>query len=245
MKNLKIGEKLTRIPLIQGGMGVGISLGRLAGSVAKEGGIGIISTAQIGYREPDFDADPAGANLRAIESEMKKARAISPDGIIGYNVMTALKEHAAHIKAAVKAGADIIISGAGLPTDLPALTEGSSTKIAPIVSTDKSANVILKYWDRKYKRTADLVVIEGPQAGGHLGFKKEELAEYTPETYGEEIQRIIRTVKKYGEKYGVEIPVVVAGGIYDSTDVKHVMDLGADGVQVATRFVTTDRKSVV
>ena len=240
MKNLKIGEKLTRIPLIQGGMGVGISLGRLAGSVAKEGGIGIISTAQIGYREPDFDADPAGANLRAIESEMKKARAISPDGIIGYNVMTALKEHAAHIKAAVKAGADIIISGAGLPTDLPALTEGSSTKIAPIVSTDKSANVILKYWDRKYKRTADLVVIEGPQAGGHLGFKKEELAEYTPETYGGEIQHIIRTVKKYGEKYGVEIPVVVAGGIYDSADVKRVMDLGADGVQVATRFVTTE-----
>ena len=213
MKNLKIGEKLTRIPLIQGGMGVGISLGRLAGAVAKEGGVGIISTAQIGYREPDFDADPAEANLRAIESEMKKARSISPDGIIGYNVMTALKEHAAHVKAAVRAGADIIISGAGLPTDLPALTEGSNTKIAPIVSTDKSANVILKYWDRKYKRTADLVVIEGPQAGGHLGFKKEELSEYTPETYGEEIQRIIRTVKKYGEKYGV---------------------------QVATRFVTTE-----
>ncbi len=171
---------------------------------------------------------------------MKKARSISPDGIIGYNVMTALKEHAAHIKAAVRAGADIIISGAGLPTDLPALTKGSNTKIAPIVSTDKSANVILKYWDRKYKRTADLVVIEGPQAGGHLGFKKEELPEYTPETYGREIQRIIRTVKKYGEKYGAEIPVAVAGGIYDSSDVKRVMALGADGVQVATRFVTTE-----
>ena len=240
MKNLKIGDKLTRIPLIQGGMGVGISLGRLAGSVAKEGGIGIISTAQIGYREADFDADPEKANLRAIDSEMKKARAISPDGIIGYNVMTALKEHAAHVKAAVKAGADIIISGAGLPTELPALTEGSRTKIAPIVSTDKSANVILKYWDRKYKRIADLVVIEGPEAGGHLGFKKEEISEYTPETYGEEIRRIIQTVRKYGEKYGVEIPVVVAGGIYDSSDVKRVLDLGADGVQVATRFVTTE-----
>ena len=109
MKNIRIGNKLTKVPLIQGGMGVGISLGRLAGAVAKEGGIGIISTAQIGYREPDFDRDPAGANLRAIESEMNKARTISPDGIIGYNVMTALKEHAAHIKAAVKAGADIIM----------------------------------------------------------------------------------------------------------------------------------------
>ena len=240
MKNLKIGEKITRVPLIQGGMGVGVSLGRLAGSVAREGGIGIISTAQIGYREPDFDRNPEEANLRAIESEMKKARAISPDGIIGYNVMTALKEHAAHIRAAVKAGADIVISGAGLPTDLPALTEGSSTKIAPIVSTDKSANVILKYWDRKYKRTADLVVIEGPEAGGHLGFRKEEISAYTPESYADEIRKIIATVKKYGEKYGIDIPVVAAGGIYDSSDVKRVMALGADGVQVATRFVTTE-----
>lgn len=240
MKNLKIGDKITRVPLIQGGMGVGISLGRLAGTVAREGGVGIISSAQIGYREPDFDRNPAEANLRAIESEMKKARAISPDGIIGFNVMTALREHAAHIRAAVKAGADIVISGAGLPTDLPALTEGSSTKIAPIVSTDKSANVILKYWDRKYKRTADLVVIEGPQAGGHLGFKKEEIEAYTPQSYGEEIRKIIGTVGKYAEKYGVEIPVVVAGGIYDSSDVKQVMALGADGVQVATRFVTTE-----
>ena len=240
MKNIRIGEKITKIPLIQGGMGVGISLGRLAGAVAREGGIGIISSAQIGYREADFDRAPAEANLRAIESEMEKARSISPDGIIGFNVMTALKEHAAHVKAAVRAGADIIISGAGLPTDLPALTAGSRTKIAPIVSTDKSANVILKYWDRKYKRTADLVVIEGPEAGGHLGFKKEELAEYTPETYGEEIRKIIRTVKSYAEKYNTEIPVVVAGGIYDSGDVKRAMGLGADGVQVATRFVTTE-----
>ena len=240
MKNIKIGDKLTRIPLIQGGMGVGISLGRLAGAVAKEGGVGIISTAQIGYREPDFDDNPAEANLRAIRSEMEKARAISPDGIVGFNVMTALREHAEHIRAAVKAGADIIISGAGLPTELPALTEGSRTKVAPIVSTDKSAQVILKYWDRKYKRTADLVVIEGPLAGGHLGFKKEDLSEYTPDVYSEEIRRIIRTVKSYGEKYGVDIPVVVAGGIYDGDDVKRVMALGADGVQVATRFVTTE-----
>lgn len=240
MKNLKIGEKITRFPLIQGGMGVGVSLGRLAGSVAKEGGIGIISTAQIGYREPDFDRNPAEANLRAIEGEMKKARKISPDGIIGYNIMTALKEYAAHVKAAVKAGADIIICGAGLPTELPALTGESSVKIAPIVSTDRSAKVILKYWDRKYKRTADLVVIEGPLAGGHLGFQKEELSCYTEESYGEEIKKIISTVKSYGEKYQVQIPVVVAGGIYDSEDVRKVMALGADGVQVATRFVTTE-----
>lgn len=240
MRNLKIGDKLTRVPLIQGGMGVGVSLGRLAGSVAKEGGIGIISTAQVGYREKDFDRNPENANLRAIESEMKKARAIAPDGIIGYNIMTAIREHAAHVKAAVKAGADIIICGAGLPVELPYLVEGSRTKIAPIVSTEKSAQVILKYWDRKYKRTADLVVIEGPLAGGHLGFRKEEINEYTEDVYGEEIRKIIRTVKNYGEKYNVSIPVVVAGGIYDSNDVKKAMELGADGVQVATRFVTTE-----
>ena len=240
MKNLKIGGKVTKYPLIQGGMGVGISLGRLAGSVAAEGGVGIISTAQIGYREPDFDRDPAGANLRAIESEMKKARAISPDGIIGFNVMTALKEHAAHIRAAVRAGADLIISGAGLPTELPGLVEGSGTKIAPIVSTDRSAQVILKYWDKKYHRTADLVVVEGPEAGGHLGFKEEELERYTPSAYAEEIKKIIATVKSYAVKYKTEIPVVAAGGISDRDDVRRVMALGADGVQVATRFVTTE-----
>lgn len=239
MKNLQIGEKLTKLPLIQGGMGVGISLGRLAGTVAKEGGIGIISTAQIGYREKNFDQNTEEANQRAILSEMKKARAISPDGIIGYNIMVALKEYASHVKAAIRAGADLIISGAGLPTELPALVNGSSTKIAPIVSTDKSAKVILKYWERKYKRTADLVVIEGPQAGGHLGFHKEELDIYTPEAYDEEIRKIIQTVKGYVEKFQTPIPVVAAGGIATAEDVKHMLSLGVDGVQVATRFITT------
>ena len=143
-------------------------------------------------------------------------------------------------KAAVKAGADIIISGAGLPTELPELVKGSLTKIAPIVSTDKSAKVILKYWDRKYKRTADLVVIEGPQAGGHLGFHKEELEKYTEESYSEEIKKIITTVKSYAEKYETEIPVIVAGGIYNREDVRKVDNLGADGIQVATRFITTE-----
>ncbi len=239
MKNLKIGDKLTRFPLIQGGMGVGISLGRLAGSVAREGGIGIISTAQIGYREKDFDQNPAEANQRAILSEMKKARVLSPDGIIGYNIMVALKEYASHVKAAIQAGADLIISGAGLPTELPALVSGSSTKIAPIVSTDKSAKVILKYWERKYKRTADLVVIEGPQAGGHLGFHRDELDSYTPEAYDNEIRKIIQTVKDYAIRFGTEIPVAVAGGITTREDVKHMLNLGADGVQVATRFIAT------
>ena len=167
--SLKIGNLTAGKPLIQGGMGVGISLSGLAGAVAKEGGIGIISSAQIGFREPDFETNTKEANLRAIHSEMEAAREKAPEGVIGFNIMVALKYYEEYVREAVKAGADIIISGAGLPVDLPAYTEGSSTKIAPIVSTDKSAKVILKYWDKKYKRTADLVVIEGPQAGGHLG----------------------------------------------------------------------------
>jgi len=154
--------------------------------------------------------------------------------------MVALKEYSSHVKAAVKAGADIIISGAGLPTELPELVKGSLTKIAPIVSTDKSAKVILKYWDRKYKRTADLVVIEGPQAGGHLGFHKDELEKYTEESYSEEIKKIIATVESYAEKYQTEVPVIVAGGICDKEDVQKVAALGVDGVQVATRFITTE-----
>ena len=239
MSPLKIGEKTARVPLIQGGMGVGISLGNLAGTVAKEGGIGIISTAQIGFRETDFDENPSGANLRAIRKEMEKARAISPDGLIGYNIMVALRDYKQHVAAAVGAGADLIISGAGLPTELPALTAGSPVKIAPIVSTEKSAKVILKYWGRKYHRTADLVIIEGPKAGGHLGFKKEELDFYSPERYEEEITKIIETVRGFAEEYQTEIPIIAAGGIFDVEDVRRVMALGVDGVQIASRFVTT------
>lgn len=240
MELWKIGDKKVRVPLVQGGMGVGISLGRLAGSVAKEGGIGIISTAQIGFREPDFDSAVSEANLRAIQKEMEKARDISPNGIIGYNIMVALKDYAQHVRAAVKAGADLIISGAGLPTELPALVKGSKTALAPIVSTAKSAKVILKFWDRKYKRTADMLVIEGPKAGGHLGFSKEELEQITESAYDEEIKSIISVVREYEQKYATRIPVIAAGGIYERADAEHVMSLGADGVQAATRFVTTE-----
>ena len=240
MNPLKIGTLTAPIPIIQGGMGVGISLGNLAGNVAKEGAVGIISSAQIGFREPDFDKNPEEANLRAIQKEMQKAREIAPHGIIGFNIMTAVREYQAHVKAAVEAGADLIISGAGLPVDLPAYVQGSSVCIAPIVSTNKSAGVILKYWDRKYHRIPDLVVIEGPKAGGHLGFKREELEYYTTERYEEEIQKIMHTVQQYAEKYDCKIPVVVAGGIWDHEDMMRAISLGADGVQVGTRFVTSE-----
>lgn len=236
----RVGDKEVRIPLIQGGMGVGISLGGLAGAVAVQGGVGIISTAQIGFREPDFDQNPNAANIRAIRQEMKRARLASPDGIIGYNIMAALRDYKEHVRAAVEAGADLIISGAGLPTDLPGLTRGSTTNIAPIVSTEKSAKVILKFWERNYQQTADLVVIEGPEAGGHLGFSREVLEQYTESGYMEEIKRILEVVRGYERKFGKKIPVAAAGGIYDREDVERVMGYGVDGVQVASRFVTTE-----
>lgn len=236
---LKIGDLTAKRPIIQGGMGIGISLSGLAGAVAKAGGVGIISSAQIGFKEPDFEQHPVEACRRAIGSELAKARAIAPDGIIGFNMMTALRDFEGHVRAAVSAGADLIISGAGLPLELPGYTEGSHTKIAPIVSTERSASVILKYWDRKYHRTADLVVIEGPKAGGHLGFTPEQLKTYDDAGYDQEVKKIMAVVQKYSEKYGCHIPVVLAGGISDRAAADHAFSLGVDGIQVATRFVTT------
>lgn len=236
---LVIGDLVARVPVIQGGMGVGISLAGLAGAVASCGGVGVISTAQIGYQEPDFEQHPIETNLRAIASQIRKARENAKGGIIGVNIMVATRRYGEYVKAAVKAGVDLVISGAGLPTALPELVENSKTKIAPIVSTIKSAQVICRLWDRKYKRVPDLVVIEGPRAGGHLGFRPDQLSYFTPERYEQEIQGMIQVVKSYGEKYGREIPVVVAGGIYDRKDLEHALSLGADGVQMGTRFVTT------
>lgn len=252
LKPLKIGNLTAKLPVIQGGMGVGISLSSLAGAVAKEGGIGLISTAQIGFREPDFYKNSQEANLRAMESEFRKAREIAPGGILGFNIMVATKNYLEYVKTAVRLGADLIVSGAGLPVNLPEYVKGSATKIAPIVSTVKSAKVICKLWDRNYKTVPDLVVIEGPLAGGHLGFTREQLTEFGVDTeevsrtyqkaeYEEEIKGIISLVREYAKKYKKEIPVVVAGGVYTHEDMHRCLEvLGADGVQVGTRFVTTE-----
>lgn len=238
-KPLVIGDLTAKIPVVQGGMGVGISLHRLAGAVAAEGGVGIISTAQIGFKDPEFDRNPLKANLKAIGEQILKARNIAPKGIIGVNIMVATKNYEEYVKAAVKAGVDLIISGAGLPVTLPEFVEKSRTKIAPIVSSLKSASVICKLWDRKYHKAPDMVVIEGPRAGGHLGFTVEQLEHIDEMDFDGEIRSIIALVSEYGEKYNKHIPVVVAGGIYDRSDMDHYLELGADGVQVATRFVTT------
>ena len=263
LKPLKIGNLVAKRPVIQGGMGVGVSLSSLAGAVAKAGGIGIISTAQIGFKDQDFGKNPMAANLRAIHSELKKARDKAPQGILGFNIMVATKEYASYVKEAVKAGADVIISGAGLPIDMPKFVaeaeneNGGSEKkerrtmIAPIVSSVKSALVICRMWDRKYHTAPDFVVVEGPCAGGHLGFSREQLTELGADTdhvaetfdepaYDKEVRGIIEVVKGFAEKYKKHIPVITAGGIFDHKDVLHQFALGAEGVQAATRFVTTE-----
>lgn len=236
---LKIGDLEPRIPVIQGGMGVGVSLSKLAGNVAKEGGIGIISTAQIGYAQDGFDDKPIETNLKTIGEEVKKAREIADGGIIGVNIMVATREYESYVKAAVEAGVDLIISGAGLPMTLPAVTRGSNVKLLPIVSSVKSAQVIMKYWDKKYSVLPDAIVVEGPKAGGHLGFAKDEVETITNEQYDKVIVDIIDCVNAFANARGKEIPVIVAGGIYDREDMDHALSLGAKGVQMATRFVTT------
>lgn len=239
LKPLKIGELTAPIPVIQGGMGVGISLSGLAGAVAAEGGIGILSTAQIGYRYPGFDEHPIETNLHAIAKEIEKAREIAKGGIVGVNIMVATKCYEEYVKAAIEAGADLIICGAGLPMKLPDLAGNAKTKIAPIVSGVKSAEVIFKYWLKKYDRLPDLVVIEGPRAGGHLGFTIEQLEQTTVEEFDAEIVKIIERVNEYAAQKDTTIPVVVAGGVYTREDAEHYANLGAAGVQMATRFVTT------
>lgn len=239
IEGLKIGELFSRLPIIQGGMGIGVSGPNLAAAVTNAGGIGVISAAQSGYGEKDFEDNPLEANIRALKDQITRAKKATKDGIIGVNIMVAMNNYGEIVKTAVEAGADIIISGAGLPMELPKLTKGFKTKIAPIVSSLKSARVILKAWDRREKATADLVVIEGPRAGGHLGFKSDNLEEASL-NFEEEVVNIINEVKIYEEKYNKIIPVVVAGGVYSGSDIGKYINLGAAGVQMATRFVATE-----
>ena len=242
-KGFQIADLNVRKPILQGGMGIGISLGKLAGAVAGEGGAGVISAAQIGFREPDFDQNPKEANTRAIVSEYQKARTIAPDGVIGFNIMVAMRHYEHYVKTAIEAGADLIVSGAGLPMDLPAIAGNAKTALAPIVSTERSARLIMKYWMKKYDRLPDLVVIEGPLAGGHLGFSGEQIAEYIRDkkhAYDEEVKRILAAVKEFAEIGKKYIPVALAGGIENREQAKRAFALGADAIQAASRFVTTE-----
>lgn len=240
LKGIKIGDLISKYPIIQGGMGVGVSLHKLAGNVAKEGGIGIISTADIGYQDPEFEKNPMKANLKAISSEVEKAREIAPKGIIGANIMVAMNNYAEIVKECVKNKIDLIVSGAGLPKDLPSLVKGSNTKIAPIVSSGRCAKLISKIWMSKYDYVPDMIVVEGPEAGGHLGFKQDELYPENKPKLEEIAKDVINEVKEIEKETNKQIPVVVAGGVFDGKDIAKFLKLGVDGVQMATRFVATE-----
>lgn len=238
IQELVIGELRARLPIIQGGMGIGVSLSGLAAAVANAGGIGVISGVQTGFREPDFVTNNLEANKRTIIREIQKARALT-DGIIGMNFLAAMRNYEELVKTAVGEGIDLIISGAGLPLDLPKLVEGSKTKIAPIVSSGKAAAVISKAYDKRFGRVADLFIVEGPEAGGHLGFKKEDLLDGSAKSLPELIPEVLEALKPFEEKYNVKIPVIAAGGIFDGKDIMECLKLGASGVQMGTRFVAT------
>jgi NAD(P)H-dependent flavin oxidoreductase YrpB (nitropropane dioxygenase family) len=239
MKELTIGSLTSRIPIIQGGMGIGISLSGLASAVANQGGIGVISAAGIGMLEPDFHSNYIEANIRALRKEIQKARE-KTKGILGVNIMVAMSNFADMVKTAIDEGIDIIFSGAGLPLNLPEfLNSSSKTKLVPIVSSGRAAKIISKRWFEKYDYVPDAIVVEGPMAGGHLGFKTEQINDprYSLEYI---VTDVMKELNYFKEKFKNTVPVIAAGGIYTGEDIYKIMQLGASGVQMATRFVTTD-----
>ncbi|MDD6572672.1 MAG: nitronate monooxygenase family protein [Thermoflexaceae bacterium] len=238
---MKIKNKELPVPIIQGGMGVGVSLSSLAGNVAKCGGMGVISSVNAGYQEEDFDRNPREANLRALTYHIKKAKEISQgNGMVAVNIMTAVSDYENACKCAVEAGADAIISGAGLPLKLPEYTKGTDTLFAPIVSSGKAAALLCRNYSKKYDVVPDFIVLEGNHAGGHLGFKQEELLDGTALENDAILADVLDAIKPYEEQYQTTIPVFVAGGVFDGEDMAHFLSLGASGVQMATRFIATD-----
>ncbi len=239
---LRIGNLEASIPIVQGGMGVGISLSGLASAVANAGGIGVISAAGIGMLESDFNRNFREANKRALQGEIRKAREMTA-GIIGINIMVALSDYYDLLQVALDEGADVVFLGAGLPLKIPKtlLPNGSgkaTVKVVPIVSSARAAKLIFQYWGRNYNHIPDAVVVEGPLAGGHLGFKKEQIN--NPDYALEKIlPEVISVLKPYEESFNKNIPVIAAGGVYTGADIYKFIQLGAQGVQMATRFVAT------
>ncbi len=238
LNSLRIGNLTARLPLVQGGMGVGISLSRLAGAVANEGGIGVLSAALIGISEPDINTNFLEANIRALKREIRTAREMT-DGILGVNIMVALSNFADMVTTAISEGIDVIFAGAGLPLDLPSyLGKTTRTKLVPIVSSVRSLRIICKRWLRHHNYLPDAVVVEGPLAGGHLGFKRPEIDDpaYALENL---VPEIVSELRPYEEEYGKTVPVIAAGGVYSGKDIYRFQSLGAAGVQMGTRFVAT------
>ena len=240
---LRIGDYQADVPIVQGGMGVGISLSGLVSAVANAGGIGVIATAGIGQFEPDLETNYKEANQRALRNQIREAKA-KTDGIIGINIMVALSDFDELVQCAVEEEANMLFIGAGLPIRLPETLPLDrlgelATKFVPIVSSGKAAKIIFRSWAKQFNHVPDAVVVEGPLAGGHLGFKKEHIAD--PDYALEKIlPEVIAAVKPYEEKFSKKIPVIAAGGIYTGADIHRIMQLGAQGVQMGTRFVATD-----
>lgn len=237
---IKINDRYLKLPLIQGGMGVGISLGNLAGNVMKQGAMGTISFAHPGYYRADFLKNSLQANLQAIADEVKKAREISDgNGLLAANIMVASKDYKEYVEAAVKAKVDTIISGAGLPLELPKYVKDEKILLAPIVSSGKACELLARKWDRNYQKIMDFVVIEGSMAGGHLGFKKTDVLEGKCEDLSKILKDVLAVLSPYEDKYQRKIPVFVAGGIFDGKDIAKYLKEQASGVQMGTRFIAT------
>lgn len=236
---IQIQDKYLDIPLIQGGMGVGVSLSSLAGHVALCGGMGVISAAHPGYNFKDFRQNPIEVSCEAIKYHIHKAKEIAKNhGLIGVNIMVAGHGYEEMVKASIEGGCDAIISGAGLPLDLPKYAKGK-TLLAPIVSSGKAARLIARVWEKRYQYTPDFVVIEGSEAGGHLGFKKEDLLNGTCQTLSEILADVKKELQPFQEKFHKMIPIFVAGGIDSGQKIADYIHQGATGVQIATPFIAT------
>jgi len=239
VKSLKIGNLVIAVPVIQGGMGVGISLSGLASAVANEGGVGVISSAGLGLLYKDFSQNYLEASILGLKEEIRKARE-KTRGVIGVNVMVAMTNFTDMVKTAIAEKVDILIAGAGLPLDMPSfLKKESVTKLVPIVSSARAAKIICEKWKANYDYLPDAVIVEGPMAGGHLGFKEEQISDsdYRLEKL---VPEIVSELKLFEEKYNQHIPLIAAGGIYTGQDIHDILKLGASGVQMGTRFVTTN-----
>ncbi len=228
------------MPIVQGGMGVGISLDGLAAAVADTGGIGVISSAGVGMFEPSWDTDSKQANIDALRRVIQAARA-KTKGILGINIMVALTDFEDMVRIAVEEGIDIIFSGAGLPLSLPGLIEkGAATKLAPIISSGRAAALVCKAWWKRYSRLPDAIVLEGPLAGGHLGFSRDELGRIEDFGLVKLIREAVAALRPVEEEHGVKIPIIAGGGVFTGADIAAALEAGAAGVQMATRFVATN-----
>jgi len=236
MPELRIGDLTLSVPVIQGGMGVGVSKASLAAAVSAAGGLGVIASVGLGNTvasEKRYEE----TSRQALVDEIAKVKKLNLP--VGVNVMVALSNYQSLAEACAEAGADVIISGAGLPLRLPEYVKDPKVKLVPIVSSGRAAALICKTWLRKTERLPDAIVVEGPMAGGHLGFKYEELEDGTAGSLEELVQDVLAVTSEYEQSHGRKIPVIAAGGIFTGQDIVRVLGLGASGVQMGTRFVGT------